>query len=440
MTIIELKAVDQKLEVVNEPIVASDNVDSVKIHVGFSEEWGGYAKSAVFFAAKNLEGIYEEVMTDDECIVPHEVLDEADSLFIGVRGVIASTGAVKTSTLVKYRIEEGTPAGTGTSVEPSANVYQQLLSKTDLLEKRLVNILTAETVDGEVKDVRLGADGKTYQTAGEAVRKQFESVKNAHDRLSSYVDQDRNDISKNTTAIEEIRDSRFRTTVVTTNEVVKDNVLRILNVNDGDSFDTSNSSMISSFFTYSQIVNKGDVLVFDGIVSPVATQHSDGFVVLNDENVVLESVKFADIAERKYMFENSGVMYFTHQYPQSSSVYNLFSIKTLLARPLVLYASNYVEYEYDPKAGDEAVEAILSGRQILIRTPNADGGVFTACYSPIMFYQLPNVDNNYLYLFYLKDEKQNIDLSAIGLGVIQIPVYGQIKMKLSKTYSQTPLK
>lgn len=165
MTIIELITADQKLCTTTEPIVAAGDKKSVKLHVEFSNEWSGYAKAAVFFAGKNIDDIYEVVMTDNECIVPHEVLSEADNLFIGVRGVIASTGAVKTSTLVKYRIEEGAPTGTGTSVEPTADVYQQLLTAHSVMNARL-NELVAQNPSGVPAITELTIEGTSYATCG----------------------------------------------------------------------------------------------------------------------------------------------------------------------------------------------------------------------------------------------------------------------------------
>lgn len=108
-------------------------------------------------------------------------------------------------------------------------------------------------------------------------------------------------------------------------------------------------------------------------------------------------------------------------------------------KPLVLYADVAEDYKNDTTIGDEALEAILDGRQILVRTPNADGGNYTAIFSPILTYQLPNYANEYLYLFYLRDEKQNIDCSAMGLGVIPMPIYGELKLKLSQEYNECPL-
>lgn len=124
-------------------------------------------------------------------------------------------------------------------------------------------------------------------------------------------------------------------------------------------------------------------------------------------------------------------------------------------KPLVLYGTldnEYPEmYLNDSSYGDEALRAILTGRQILVRVPDAvllDGrsahwydeySGFTATFSPVLMYQLPNRNNDYLYLFYLRDEKQIVDLSAAGLGQIQVPVYGQLKMKLSTKYMECPL-
>lgn len=109
-------------------------------------------------------------------------------------------------------------------------------------------------------------------------------------------------------------------------------------------------------------------------------------------------------------------------------------------KPLLLDADMLASYNTDPQYGDAALQAILDGRQILVKTPNRDGGTTVHNYSPVYFYQIPNKDNDHLYLFYLTDEKQIIDLSAMGLGQIPLPVQADLKMVLSKTYTECPLK
>lgn len=103
--------------------------------------------------------------------------------------------------------------------------------------------------------------------------------------------------------------------------------------------------------------------------------------------------------------------------------------------PLVL--DSETDYTTDPAKGDEALGAILRNRKILVRVPNADGGKYTALYSPVLTYQLPNFENNYLYLFFLRDEKQPLP-DILGTD-FQIPVYGELKMLLSETYNESPL-
>lgn len=108
--------------------------------------------------------------------------------------------------------------------------------------------------------------------------------------------------------------------------------------------------------------------------------------------------------------------------------------------PLLLAEADAAVYLEDASYGDAALEAIKEGREILVKVPNADGGKYTANYSPVYFKQLPNFENKYLYLFYLKDEKQ--DLSALlgqPAGTVLMPTYGQLKMLLSQKYNSSPL-
>lgn len=97
-------------------------------------------------------------------------------------------------------------------------------------------------------------------------------------------------------------------------------------------------------------------------------------------------------------------------------------------KTIVLYAEKAEEYLNNPEKGDEALAAILQGKQILVRVPNADGKSYTAVYSPVIMYQVPNYANNYLYLLHLNDGMTN-----------GMPTYGQLKMLLSKEYNKTPL-
>jgi hypothetical protein len=125
MTTISLVTTDQLLAVAMKPKVASGDVESTRLHVDFDSHWEPYGnRTAVFFTSYS-NAVYEVMLASGECVIPYEVLTKAGTLYIGVRGT-NTDAAVKTSTLVKYKIEEGAPAG-GTSKPPTPDVYQQIL-------------------------------------------------------------------------------------------------------------------------------------------------------------------------------------------------------------------------------------------------------------------------------------------------------------------------
>lgn len=111
-----------------------------------------------------------------------------------------------------------------------------------------------------------------------------------------------------------------------------------------------------------------------------------------------------------------------------------------LTSPLLLDADSAETYLNGSDYGDEALEAIKTGRKILVKVPNADGGSYTAIYSPVLMYQVPNWENQYLYLFFLRDEKQDLsDSLGLPAGSVLMPTYSQLKMLLSQKYNSNPL-
>ena len=127
MTIIKLITQGQQLINASKVVVASGDVNSVELQVEFdSVAWGEYpVRSATFYTSKDAT-VHEMMLLNDKCIVPFEVLTEASVLFIGVRGVSADGERVKTSSLVKYKISEGAPAGDKT-LTPTMDLYRQYL-------------------------------------------------------------------------------------------------------------------------------------------------------------------------------------------------------------------------------------------------------------------------------------------------------------------------
>ncbi len=174
MTTISAKTKDQVLTVVESPTVASGDKNTVDFSVELDSFWSGLTASAVFFTARNPQAVYEKILDEGKTQIPTEVLKNKGYMYIGIRAVDGE-GSVKTSTVLKYRIEDGAPVGTATAEGPTPDVYQQLsLALNNLKTGVDKNTTGIRQLSTEVSDIRTGADGTTYSNAGEAVRKQFE--------------------------------------------------------------------------------------------------------------------------------------------------------------------------------------------------------------------------------------------------------------------------
>lgn len=153
-TCIKLKTVDQRLTVVQQPVLASGDVGTVRVEYALDSYWDGYTPSGTFYNGKQPEDVYEQLLDDGACVIPWEVLQEDGVLYIGLRGVDAA-GLVKTAAPVRYRVEKGSPRGNGTTVEPTPDVYQSMLtrisdaeSSTKAARRAVVSALDGMFTDG----------------------------------------------------------------------------------------------------------------------------------------------------------------------------------------------------------------------------------------------------------------------------------------------------
>ena len=135
-TCIKLKTTDQELAVVHQPVLASGDVGTTRVEYELDSFWDGYALTGTFYASRLPSEVYEQPLTAGACVIPWEVLQDPDILYIGLRGVNGD-GLVKTAAPVRYRIIKGSPCGTDTPREPTPDVYQQLLAKTYAVESMI---------------------------------------------------------------------------------------------------------------------------------------------------------------------------------------------------------------------------------------------------------------------------------------------------------------
>ena len=229
-------------------------------------------------------------------------------------------------------------------------------------------------------------------------------------------------------------------------------------------------------YEYEEIV--GEDILFSGKASPTVTTKEywdyiyetretlgyfiDGSVYSYLEDRAGYSEWYVGNQEKRYKISkatrtNNGVLQYLYSaYDEENKQYVSFKIGILMKEtitkkldskylpdyvtsPLLLDTENAEVYLNDSFYGEEALEAIKHNRQILVKVPNASGDNYVVNYSPVYMYQVPNYENEYLYIFFLSDEKNRYDLTAIGVGVVEMPIYGQLKMKLSQKYNNNPL-
>lgn len=145
---------DQTMQLTNLPNLASGSIGVLRIQCHFCDLWDGYGKSAIFY--KDKDTVYHSLIVDDIVTVPHEVLAEAGYFYFGVMGIADNT---RTTEVLKISVAQGAiTSASAESVEPSPDIYAQILAQYNELSEKVQGFTNPEIAD--VKGLSEALTGK----------------------------------------------------------------------------------------------------------------------------------------------------------------------------------------------------------------------------------------------------------------------------------------
>lgn len=148
-TLIKVRCTDQELFILNAPVITSGGKNEDAIEFDFCPLWDDFEKFATFY--RDRDTVYHVRIVDNRCIIPHEVLKDEGWVHFGVFG--EKDGAIRTSGILKYHIEFGVPLEGIEPLEPTPDLWEQILATT----------VTAEAVEGGHKvTIAVGGNSESF--------------------------------------------------------------------------------------------------------------------------------------------------------------------------------------------------------------------------------------------------------------------------------------
>lgn len=148
---------NQRIITANSRYVVADSREYLTARFVFSGDWDGCTKTAIF-AGK--DGTYEVLLTNDECTVPHEVLN--GRFGVSVFGISGNT-RITTDTAYIAVHQSGFAEGE-TPSDPTPTVYEQLLKAMDESGQDVKAALEKESETRAAADAEL-KENKADKTA-----------------------------------------------------------------------------------------------------------------------------------------------------------------------------------------------------------------------------------------------------------------------------------
>lgn len=131
-TIITVGCIDQRLVIVSAPVLASGGRNEDEMLFEFCSLWDGFTKTAVFYRTE--DEVFHAKVTNDKCVIPHEVLTSEGWLYFGVFGVKGDI--TRTSEVIRYKVTKGALTDGTKPSDPTPDIYAQILAEVGTIENR----------------------------------------------------------------------------------------------------------------------------------------------------------------------------------------------------------------------------------------------------------------------------------------------------------------
>lgn len=146
----QIKVNPHTIELTKDNIVNEGEYNINTCFFEFSEEYNGLSKKAVF---TNGENTYSQIINNNECIIPYEVLENEGAIIIGVYGYETSGETLikrYSPTPVQFYVDKGSYTIAEESEQPSPSVIEQL---EEQIETNANNISTLQTTKADKSEI-----------------------------------------------------------------------------------------------------------------------------------------------------------------------------------------------------------------------------------------------------------------------------------------------
>ena len=122
-TKIEARVLDQAIQLVNVPLLASGGVNEIEVEFTFCNLWDDAGKVAIFY--RDLAQVYQVPVAGGKAVVPHEVTAERGVFYMSVFGAV--NDQIRTADVVQFDLEQGAVTTGVNAPTPTPDLYQQIL-------------------------------------------------------------------------------------------------------------------------------------------------------------------------------------------------------------------------------------------------------------------------------------------------------------------------